>query len=168
MRKELAILGLVAIAILAMSAIGYADVFNAIMVQDNGSETPQPGAQYDDTQTPWLFLDTFQSYLHSFYTTWSWQNSTKWEVLGHVDLESTTDAKSWLTLSDWSGMPTGKWRVAALLSNDEPGSDMCCSGKCVYFERVTKPVPEPVSSALFLLGAGALGLRLYRKRKTQN
>jgi len=30
---------------------------------------------------------------------------------------------------------------------------------------VSKPVPEPISSALFLLGAGALGLRKFRRKK---
>jgi len=31
-------------------------------------------------------------------------------------------------------------------------------------DATVPPVPEPVSASLFLLGAGALGLRLYRKK----
>ena len=33
------------------------------------------------------------------------------------------------------------------------------------FAAVPNPVPEPISSTLFLLGAGAFGLKMVRRKK---
>lgn len=165
MKKGLVILGLVACAIAVVCGQSYADAWDAYMVANNGNETALVPATYLDTVTPYLFLNnTYSAYQHSFYTTWAWQNGTVWDPMGQVNLASVSTIKDWLTLPNWSSMPTGQWRIATFLVNEAPTGD-CCNGKCVYFERVTKPVPEPISTTLFLLGGGAMGLRIFRRKK---
>jgi hypothetical protein len=70
------------------------------------------------------------------------------------------DNKVWLSFTDsfWASLTdkTGKWQVSAF-EKDHCGKSFI--GKTCFF--VT---PEPISSALFLLGGGALALRSYRKR----
>jgi len=57
-----------------------------------------------------------------------------------------------------------KWLVAW---EDKPlgCSDKDYNDMIVTLEMKSKPVPEPISSSLFLLGAGAFGLKVLRRKK---
>lgn len=174
MTKRLAVmLALVfGLALCGQQAMAYD--FDAEMVTGNGFETVQPGtpSTYLDYQTPYLFLEADSSFLHTFTSSWWWKNdvTNKWTKVGFTsDEEESTTLKNWYTLAgiDWStDERLGEWRVVSTMDVLEDDCDIDCmvSGKCSYFNRVTAPVPEPISSTLFLLGAGAFGLRLRRRK----
>ncbi len=176
MTKRLAVmLALVfGLALCAQQAMAYD--FDAEMVTGNGEDDAQPGSPYSvytTDETPWLKLSTDSSFEHMFSTVWKWKNpdTLQWEKIGNTDdALQNSDTEKWYSLGiDWStDEHLGLWKLVStidVLEDDcEIEDDCLITGKCSFFNRVTAPVPEPISSTLFLLGAGAFGLRLRRRK----
>ncbi len=102
------------------------------------------------------------------------QTTADWKVITGTDKQGNTTYNTfWLTRLDWDTVKVAStkwWEVQDILAYDinnillNEGADKSAHYK-VGPEGGTTPVPEPISSALFLLGAGAFGLKIARKKK---
>ena len=142
------------------SAFAISQVSSA-MVDADGSYTVQPGTPptYTWTEQPWLSLKLPSSAFAYSVSWWTPEGATS----SFSNLEITSGTSSvWHSLSDWfapgGSRKAGDWTVRADYSS-AGGADS------ETFKFKVNAVPEPVSSALFLVGGVALAVRQYRKRK---
>jgi hypothetical protein len=147
------ILGIISL-LLAVSQPAYAvqDTFYMYMTNADGSYATQ--TTFSPTETPYL-------YIHSaFYTDQVmasfWNDPAGTTNTANFGPSTTRD--KWLTL-DWNTVAKtpGQWTVNGY--NFDNNFNLA-SGSTRF--SIT---PEPISSTLFLLGAGALAARLRRKQK---
>lgn len=135
------------------------------MVDEEFSINPQPAtgspalATYGWDQSPWLY---FVSPSNILTYSISWWNHTG-EVIYTPTFEVTSNTNSvwhgFSNFSEWAAIrKAGDWTVKADYSyaGGGPGT----TGEVPF-----KVVPEPVSSALFLLGGGAIAALKLRKKK---
>jgi len=165
--KVLLSLVLIAAAVVLSQGLVLANDFNATM--GDGSVDGTTPYVFEQDQVPWLHLvTTTPAFDHMFSSTWSWKDavSNTWKKVGYTgDNEQTNAVSTWYDLGiNWAADERlGQWKIVTGM--DDLCEDCSIKGKCTFFQRVNVPVPEPISSSLFLLGAGALGLKMFRKRK---
>ncbi len=153
-----AILSLVVAASLALAGNVWADAY---MTTAENVTTAQPGtpATYNWDQSPWLYF-TIPSILKTYTVSW-------WNYMGDniTDIAEkqigTTDVwHGFSNFDDWQAIrKAGDWTVRADYSN------AAGNGSTGDIRFRINAVPEPVSSALFILGGGAIAVLKLRKKK---
>ncbi len=83
-----------------------------------------------------------------------------------VDDNGSSDWESW----SWTSLTGGNYLLELGVINGgwetgAPEADNYTPSYALFDNIETTPVPEPISSVLFLLGAGAFGLRRFRNNK---
>jgi hypothetical protein len=158
--RRFVLLTVVLVSLIAFSGLASA-VTTADIVDADGSSAAQPGtpATYSWNQSPWLH---FESPSSLFTYTVSWWNFTG-DSLKTPSLEITSGTTSvWSGFSnfaDWSAIrKAGNWTVRADYST---AGGAGTTGEIAF---KVNAVPEPISSALFLLGGATLAVRQYRKK----
>ncbi len=158
-----AVLPLIVAAALAMAGNVWADAY---MTVANGDTTHQPTtgtpavATYNWDQSPWLYF-TIPSLAKTYTVSW-------WNYAGDNITDVSENAKGatalwhgFMNFSDWAAIrKDGDWTVRADYSYASGGP-----GTTGEIKFKINAVPEPVSSALFLLGGGAIAVLKLRKRK---
>lgn len=129
------------------------------MTTADGVTTTQPGAPstYDWEQKPWFYF-TLPVNTLTYSVSW-WKYSGDSFTTPNLEI---TDGQSqlWHGLDNWFDLrKSGDWTVRADYSY---GTGVGSTGT-VNFK--VNPAPEPISSALFLLGGTVLAVRQYRKKK---
>ena len=124
----------------------------------NLSETAK--TQFGWDETPYLFLwlpivDATKTL--NITNIWKFGNT----VVDTQNLTSSiTPLKDWFTLSDWlTERQVGDWSVTTTWGYDDSKYKICCQ------ETKFTITPEPISAALFLIGAGFFGASRFRKNK---
>lgn len=161
MKKVLSlVLGISVFLFASMTNFAFASVDAngvSLFITDNGSTTSK--TTFDLSETPYLYV----SFPGSFSALWKSADGL-WNDPDGLLKGSTTDPfagmNNWYTISNWNSVKkAGLWEVdTSYLVTDF--FDEKNGGEKLNFS-VT---PEPISSALFLLGGGALALRSFRKR----
>lgn len=133
----------------------------SIFMTDLNSSTPKD--IFNLGETPYLYFG-----FPSSFDNWLKIESSVWKdpdgQYSGLTVGLTSLNNSWYSLSDWDTVKKeGFWEVdagylAAKLFGLKVGGD-----KLSF--NYGGVAPEPVSSALFLFGGGALALRMFRKRK---
>ncbi len=157
-RTLLATVSVLLISLSFISASFAIDDLSILMVTDNGSTTPQPGSTYSWTQAPWLYLQ-LPSTVFSYTITW-------WNLSGiptYSSVLTTNDegnTETWNSLADWFNVGgsrhEGLWNIRALYSS---------GGTDIIKETTFTVTPEPISSALFLIGGVGLAAWQIRRKK---
>lgn len=162
--RKIALFLVLVVSLVVFAGSASAVTQSSYMVDEEFSFNPQPAAgspavaTYAWDQNPWLYFVSPSSMLT--YSV-SWWNHTG-EALKTPNLEITVGTNNvWHGFSnfdDWAAIrKAGDWTVRA----DYTYADGSSSGEIVPF----RVVPEPVSSALFLLGGSAIAALKLRKRK---
>lgn len=186
MKKLGLIFSVVAVALLAVSSVARADSeFTGTMYDDDLVTLKSAFAIGEE---PWLNLvktnDDGLSEFHYVLTTWYWINpndvnnpsDSTLDYRGFSIVDATGNENMWTNLDtyDWSNTgDLGNWQAISTLTSIHPTtwnpqtaqlqcSECSSTTKCIPFTRY---VPEPISSSLFILGAGAFGLRIFRRKK---
>lgn len=116
-----------------------------------------------------------QDYLKTFDVFVTDQMDADWKVVtGSLTQGKKLYTTFWITRLDWNLVKNAgeKWWEVQNFKTYDASGNLLASGPNknahykVFIDEVAPPVPEPISSALFLLGAGALGIKLYRRKKT--
>lgn len=145
------------LTILSLSSQAQASFFEKFYtVSSSGSTVEQNDFSYD-TDTPFLYVKLSDPGL-SFKAAW-WNDETGDSYFTSEGPNS--DQESWLTLSNWHSVKEhGLWTVnGSFLYSGVPLD----AGSAQYQFTVS---PEPISSALFLVGGLALaGRKAYNSRK---
>ncbi len=150
MKKMLILLAIFSGLVLISNAFA-TDIF---MTDSNGSTTPK--STFTLSETPWLYVDLPTAGLNVIGSWWQ-EPSHKYDFAGSNPSENQ---QVWISPENWNLIKqTGLWNVQAVYTY--AGGSMG-SGTTSF-----KVVPEPFSSALFLLGGGALALGAYRKRASK-
>jgi len=153
MSKKIAVgFAVILFSIFALANSAFA-AFDAIYtVGFNGSTTLEDS--FDWNEQPWLYLDLPYSGL-TYTISWWNPDGTDTYYDNFILLSGSSD-KVWHTLDDWlDKRQLGYWNVRADYSSHYGAG----SGETGF--TVT---PEPVSSALFLIGGVSLAAFRYRKR----
>ena len=140
-------------------------VVTMFVTDQSGSETPRQPKKFSLGETPWLFvnLDTYNSIAGDWYRS----NSSDSYDFDSSNIDTTyfntpywNGNKFWLSLKDTLNV-SGEWHIHDILIDGErkPGY----SDNYQIYSVVT--TPEPVSSALFLLGGTALAAVHFRRKK---
>ncbi len=113
---------------------------------------------FTPTQKPWLLIK-FDDTLTNPISRWTDPLGDKFKS---TELVVSGKNKVWLSFTDdfWPGLgddKIGKWNIRAFEKLDD--------GRSLIGTAHFTVIPEPISSTLFLLGGGALAIRVYRKRK---
>jgi len=166
MVKKLALLTIVIAALFLVTSNALAKP-----IEIQGASTDQ--SEYDISETPYLLSlyggqgtpTALQTWNHnSFASTFSILDNTPGYDVDSVKKEISNtlwwDAgKSWGDLLNTDKLGVWTWSV-----QETSGRGGIKNGTFTI-TQVAPPVPEPISAALFLLGGGALGLKLFRRRK---
>lgn len=124
----------------------------AYMTDADGSTTPVTEFALDET--PWLYLQLPQagtSFTNSF---WHAPDST----LYGAHQWYSTDTEKWMKLEDWdTAKQVGYWEVAANAFYSNGVTTTAWTGFTV--------TPEPLATALFIIGGVPIALSIYQKRK---
>jgi len=180
-KKAGLILGLAMVSLFLVAGIARADSdFTAKIVDGDLSSTEK--YSFGLGQVPWLWAHKSNvdptEILHYLYTTWYIvKPDMSLDYKGYSMNTPPAGTDMWNTLGgyDWSTITgsTENWQAVSTLTSIHPAqfdpnslkfecSDCSSTTKCVTFTRY---VPEPISSSLFLLGVGAFGLKMFRKKK---
>ncbi len=154
MKKLIAVTIAVFVIGLFITTCAFADI-TLSMVDNENSFTLQPDATYGWTQKPWLHVNLPSSVLD--YTIGWWSPESGSPIFNTFKVTSgVTDV--WHGISDWnSARALGKWNIRLDYSS---GSEFISKNASFTI------TPEPISSALFLLGgAGLISRRFLRKRQ---
>lgn len=163
--RKFALLIVAVVSLVAFAGTASAGVLppSPSMVDGDGSSTVQPGAPavYNWNQSPWLY---FLSPSNTFTYSVSWWNYTG-DALKTPSVEITSGTGNiWHGFSnpaDWIAIrKAGDWTVRA----DYSYANGYGSTGEVPFK--INAVPEPISSALFLLGGGAIAVLKLRRKKS--
>ncbi len=151
---------------IAMASSAFAGIDRngvTMFMTDNNSAIPTSSqTTFALSETPYLFI----GFPSSFSNLWK-SDASLWKnpdgLIKGFTVSPFANTNNWYTISNWDRVKTtGLWKVdAGYLGvgffNVKSG------GEALNF----KVVPEPFSSALFLLGGGALALGAYRRRSTK-
>jgi hypothetical protein len=162
MRKTLLIIAVLAIATTWFGANAFASVqpsFEQIYMTDAaGSHTPKAGTipSFGWAETPYLYVKLGMGGLSNVIFSLFYQdpqNSTQ------ATPAMQSGDEYWFSPANWNNTGVknlGAWK--ADLGAHYPGGYL-------YDSQSFTVTPEPVSSALFLLGGGALALYRYKRKK---
>lgn len=148
--------------------------FDALYTTDsNGSRTEKNSFSF--SETPYLYAklpEVETGDLTSLITDWTDGAS----INDSVEVRNANAVSEfWLTPGDWDSVKhEGNWDIKTFFIVDKPNSFAIGDlfGGSEGTPQITRPyrfsvtTPEPVSSALFLMGSGILGLKARRKKKT--
>jgi len=172
MKKILFFTGIFTGLLIAVNAFAQETDFDyaAIYTVGGSGNTTQKDVFLFGEEKPWLFLEFEPALLPTdeggkswTISNWIWDGSNG---LPYVKFKSDTHNGVWLTFSDaqWRDImeEAGNWSISAGTSLELPdGSVKSYSGTTAF--KVTV-IPEPASTALFILGAAAFGMGILRKR----
>ena len=134
------------------------------MVRGDKQTDPVDPANFAWDETPWLYLN-----LPTAPDLFGWKSkvTSDWlfDSVSQGSSDSDVNAKSyWLKLDDWNAVKqAGIWTVNAGYEYYMPGEDSVFGYGYTTFN--VNAVPEPISSTLFLIGAGALSAWRIRRKK---
>lgn len=149
MKKML--IALIMISGLVLTSNAFASIPDTFMTDSSGSFVPR--TEFSLSETPWLYLHLPDAGLN-VVASW-WQSPSLTYTFAGTSPSTAQDI--WISPSDWATIKTtGIWNVNAGYSY--------ATGETGARSASFTVTPEPISSALFLLGGGALALRTYRKR----
>jgi hypothetical protein len=159
------VLGLFVFLSVSMTSFAFASVDAngvSIFMTNNNSVVPTLSqTTFNFSETPYLYI----GFPGSFSGLWKSDGSLWYNpegLLKGFTAESVAGMDNWYTITNWSSVvKTGLWEVDAGYFG--LGTGIYKEGNEKLFFNVVA-APEPISSALFLLGGGALALRTYRKR----
>jgi hypothetical protein len=162
LNRKVALLIIIFISLVVFTGSASADL--AYMTVGDGDTTAQPGtpATYNWEQSPWLY---FTSPSNILTYSISWWNAAGSPVITNTYEFTTGTSSIWHgfdEFADWAAIrKAGDWTVKADYSyyGGGPGT----TGNINF--RINA-VPEPISSALFLLGGGAIAVLKLRKKKS--
>jgi hypothetical protein len=146
------------------------DFIDIYTVDADGSTAAK--SSYDISQTPWLYLHIPGQY--NAGTDWTPIVGANWSLNSDpnhfsITMKSgvkTTDREFWLTPLNWNSIKSlGDWSIYAgyVYFNSTFTPQQTSSG--IQNGATLTITPEPISMALFGLGAGVLGLAGFRRRK---
>ncbi|MDD5173734.1 MAG: PEP-CTERM sorting domain-containing protein [Candidatus Omnitrophica bacterium] len=161
-RKFALLIMIVAVSVLVFAGTASASALTAYMTIGDEDTTPQGGtpATYNWDQSPWLYF-TSPSDTLTYSISW-------WNAVGDPIMTSSTDVTTdtydvwhgFSNFADWAEIrKAGYWTVRA----DYSYAGGYGSTGDISFK--INAVPEPISSALFLLGGGAIAVLKLRKKK---
>jgi len=162
-RKFALLIMIVAVSVLVFAGTASAGALTAYMTVDGGDTNPQPGtpATYNWDQSPWLYF-TLPSGATTFSVSWwNYTGDILTTPVFNVTAGTTNVWHGFSNFEDWAAIrKAGDWTVKADYSyfGGGPGTTGDISFKI-------NAVPEPISSALFLLGGGAMAVLKLRKKK---
>ncbi|OGT21860.1 MAG: hypothetical protein A3C55_02665 [Gammaproteobacteria bacterium RIFCSPHIGHO2_02_FULL_42_13] len=163
MNKKAAIVGLLVILFVAAMNCTYADFTNIFTVDSNLSTTPK--STFNLNETPWLYLELPSTDFNVTASVWSDPDANPFSVLGisgsntyWFSLDSGKDASG--NPVTWNSVKKiGLWNISAgYLYPFSQNGDYAGKGSTSF-----EVVPEPVSTALFILGGATLAVRHLRK-----
>ena len=167
-KKILYLIGLIIILSVVNGASAFASVssFDQIWMVKGDKETTAY-TEFAWGETPWLYLRLPAapgSFGWKSSVTSDWLFDDTWQGLS----DSNVNVKSyWLRLSDWDTLKqVGTWTVDASYEYAKTGQPSVFGYGSTAF--TVTAVPEPISSALFLLGGTLLAARQYRKKRKNN
>ncbi len=164
--RKFALLLVVVVSLVAFAGNASA-VPSACMVDKENSFNSQPTtgtpavATYNWNQSPWLYFLSPSSVL-TYSVSW-------WDYTGDIFKTPSVEITSgtgnvwhgFSNFADWAAIrKTGDWAVRADYSH---ANGYGSTGEVPF---KINAVPEPLSSALFLLGGGAIAVLKLRKKKT--
>ncbi len=130
-------------------------------VDADGSTTVKNEFGWDET--PWVYglTDAVSANRHAHVQTEWYFNSS---LLGTANEDGPNQQNTfWFTPLNWNSIKqAGVWTVKGYFQVDDAPHTLFKSGADQHTFTVT---PEPISMALFGLGAGALGLKRMRRKK---
>ena len=159
--RKFALLIVVVVSLLAFAENASA-VPSAYMVNEENSFSAQPGtpATYNWEKQPWLYFSV-PSGIFAYSISW-WNHIGDPVKTYNIELPNNTGNiwHGFSTFAEWTAIrKAGDWTVRA----DYTNADGYSSTGEVPFK--INAVPEPISSALFLLGGGVIAVLKLRKRK---
>ena len=150
--NKLLVAGFVVFGVFLSINSAFAAIDSFYTTDSNGSTTAK--STFSLNETPWLYVKVSDAVKNITSTWWNDPNGNSYDA----SLPGSTATTKWLTLSDWNTVKTpGNW--------DINGSVFYRNGVCETAATKFTVTPEPISTALFLLGGATLGLGAYRKRK---
>ncbi|MFA6610197.1 MAG: PEP-CTERM sorting domain-containing protein [Candidatus Omnitrophota bacterium] len=160
-RSAILALSVLLISLSFISASFAEDDFFIRMVTGNNQTTAQTDATYGWTQEPWLYI-SLPSPVFSYTITW-WNLSGTPTWISNLTTNDQGKTELWSNVADWFNEPgsrhTGLWNVKAIYTAD---------GQAYSKETTFTVTPEPISSALFLLGGVGLTAWQIRRKKKLN
>ena len=140
-----------------VSAFGYDDTINLFNTYSLLSFTTPSDVKY------WTVFNNFMNGYYPAYV--NPKASDSWYTLDDLRFIDVSN----FSLTNWNSIVNYGWTDIKADGEWTVASKFGCSPETWNFEiaapPVSVPVPEPISSSLFLLGAGALGSRMLRKKR---
>ncbi|MFH1691848.1 MAG: PEP-CTERM sorting domain-containing protein [Candidatus Omnitrophota bacterium] len=169
MKKYFNLLVLAVVLCLAVPVLAFADsAYERIYtVASNGSQAQK--TEFNLGQKPWLFLELPDGLEYDLIRTvvvWG-EDGSAYTARPNTDpFFGPTDRKIWTTINDttWASIQAGGSWSASPITILVKDCDLNLVTGSTNFTVNSTVVPEPISTSLFLLGAGVIGLR--RRRKT--
>jgi len=156
------------------SAWAVSGAINAMFMTDSyGSRNPvaqgPTGAYlYEETAQPWLYVSltlpgTWQGWFTQAWVQTQWYKNGEYTFYDNITLGNGV-AEYWISPGNWASIHNPGYEVWDVYTYVRFYQG--CDGLGSASGYTTFHTPEPISSALFLFGAGALTVRRFRKKKS--
>ena len=150
--NKLLLAGFVVFGVFLSINSAYAAIDSFYTTGNTGDSVQKSTFAWDET--PWLYIKLSNSIKHFTSTWWNDPSGNSYDA----NLPTSNASTQWLSLPDWNSVKTtGKWEINGNAFYPKGASDSATTNFTV--------TPEPISSALFLLGGATFVLGAYRKRK---